>query len=119
MRGSLLSSFIFAFLYSFSQDDAALKKAIDNESNPSKKIELLIQQADKNKNSNPLLSFKSAQEATKLIGTSNRIELAKAEFYMALYYNKSEKNRQRSLFHKEKYYLPQFPTGSKRVASQF
>ena len=91
MRGSLLSSFIFAFLYSFSQDDAALKKAIDNESNPSKKIELLIQQADKNKNSNPLLSFQSAQEATKLIGTSNRIELAKAEFYMALYYNKSEK----------------------------
>ena len=91
MRGSLLFVSLLAFLYSFSQDTIGLKAAADKETDPSKKIELLLQKADETKNADPKLSFELAQQAVKLIGTSDKMKLAKAEFYMALYYNKSEK----------------------------
>ena len=91
MRGSLLFVSLLAFLYSFSQDTIDLKAAADKETDPSKKIELLLQNADETKNADPKLSFELAQQGAKLIGTSDKMKLAKAEFYMALYYNKSEK----------------------------
>ena len=91
MRGGFLFISLFAFLFSFCQDHTHLETSADKETDPSKKIELLLQKADETKNSDPQFSFESAQQAAKLIGNSNRLMLAKAEYYMALYYNKSEK----------------------------
>jgi two-component system NarL family sensor kinase len=91
MRGGFLIIFLFAFLFSFSQDHTLPETSADKETDPSKKIQLLLQKADETKNSDPQVSFESAQQATKLIGNTNRLMLAKAEYYMALYYNKSEK----------------------------
>ena len=91
MRGGLLFFSLIAFLCSFSQDNTNLNSTADKETDPSKKIGLLLQQAEETKNSDPQLSFQSANQAAKMIGSADRMLLAKAEFYMALYYNKSEK----------------------------
>jgi signal transduction histidine kinase len=91
MRGTLLLFSLLGFLFSFGQDRIDLRKAIDKETNPSKKIELLLRQADESKNADPQLSFESAQQALNLVSKNDKRKRVETEFYLALYYNKTEK----------------------------
>lgn len=91
MRIIVFVFFLFCFSFSFSQNSNDLGKAIEKETNRSKKIELLLQRANDAKNADPQLSFESAKEAAKLIGNSDPNKLIDAEYYLALYYNKTEK----------------------------
>jgi two-component system, NarL family, sensor kinase len=91
MRIIVFFFFLFCFSFSFSQNNNKLTRAIEKETDHSKKIDLLLQQAFDSRNADPQLSFESAKEAVKLIGNSNPNKLVDAEYYLALYYNKSEK----------------------------
>jgi len=91
MKKIVFSFLLFCFFFSFSQSNQNLTKAIGQETDRSKKIVLLLQQAYESRNADPQLSFTSAQQASKLIGNSDPLKLSDAEYYMALYYNKTEK----------------------------
>ncbi|HWI90592.1 MAG TPA: sensor histidine kinase [Flavisolibacter sp.] len=90
MRRIVSVVFLFCFLSSFSQNND-LRKAIEKETNHTKKTTLLLQQAFESRNADPQLSFISAQEAAKLIGNSDPKKLVDAQYLLALYYNKTEK----------------------------
>lgn len=78
-------------LYVQAQADS-LQRLIEKEKINSRKLDLLLQIADVTKNSDPLRSFYAAQNASLLAGNEKALEKkVKAEYYMALYYNKSDK----------------------------